>query len=140
MHLLILNGPNLNLLGEREPELYGTVTLQELLSELQRHYSMVNFTHVQSNYEGKLVDELQKWKEYDGVLFNPGAFSHYSWALVDALRMVKIPVVEVHFTNLAKREDRPRSLMTPYVQGIISGFGAQSYRLAVEWFLLQKGK
>lgn len=136
MHrVLVLNGPNLNLLGEREPELYGSSTLadiEESLSSLAAEKDM-QVAFYQSNHEGDLVDQLQAARdEHDAVIFNPGAHTHYSYALHDAVRACGLPVIEVHLTNLSAREEfRTKSVIASACVGQISGFGPTSYMLAL---------
>lgn len=133
MRLLFLNGPNLNLLGKREPDVYGSTTLAEInqrLQELAKAYQ-VEISFFQSNHEGILIDVLQEkgWSgEVDCIIFNPGAFAHYSYALRDAVASIPIPVIEVHLSNIYQREQfRHHSVIAPVCQGQISGFGAGSY-------------
>ncbi|MDR2947380.1 MAG: type II 3-dehydroquinate dehydratase [Candidatus Adiutrix sp.] len=138
MKLLIINGPNLNLLGLREPGLYGSETLDGInarLAEQAAGYGIA-LDFFQSNHEGELVDALQKaGRECDGVILNAAAYTHTSVALRDAALAIGKPVVEVHLTNPAAREDfRHRSLLAGAATGSICGFGAQSYELALHWF------
>jgi len=137
--IAVINGPNLNLLGTREPEIYGTDTLDDILSNLaarakKEEYSLWTF---QSNSEGELVDAIQKAPaECDGIIINPGAFTHTSIALRDALQGAAIPVVEVHLSNIFAREEfRHHSHVSPVAEGVICGFGAHSYFLALEALL-----
>ncbi|WP_235355035.1 type II 3-dehydroquinate dehydratase [Aliterella atlantica] len=135
-NVLVLHGPNLNLLGQREPGIYGMVTLDEinrlLVAEGVKLQAKVH--HIQSNHEGALVDAVQEaGKEYQGILINPGAYTHTSIALRDAIAGVKIPTVEVHLSNIYQREAfRHHSYIAPVAIGQISGFGAESYRLGLE--------
>ncbi len=137
MRLIIINGPNLNLLGEREPEIYGKETLSDIHAALMRRFTDVDFTFFQSNHEGALIDAIQQArKEQDGIVINPGAFTHTSIALRDAVASIKIPVIEVHLSNIFVREDfRKHSYLTPVCAGLICGFGAAGYALAVEALL-----
>ncbi|HEY4612622.1 MAG TPA: type II 3-dehydroquinate dehydratase [Bacteroidota bacterium] len=138
MRLLVINGPNLNLLGKREPELYGTSTLDDIEKMLAKQFPDIKFEFYQSNSEGVLVDHLQKGMSgaFDGVILNAGAFTHYSYAIRDAVAALKIPVVEVHLSNVHAREEfRHRSVIAAVCKGVIAGFGAQSYQLAVRALL-----
>ncbi|MCC7430126.1 type II 3-dehydroquinate dehydratase [bacterium] len=138
MKLLILNGPNLNLLGEREPEIYGTDTLIDINYSLEDTYPEIEFTFLQSNSEGELINWIhQADSEQNGIIFNPAAYTHTSVALRDAISSVKIPCVEVHLSNLFKRTEpfRQISLTAGVCKGVVSGFGKFSYHLAVEYFL-----
>lgn len=131
MNILVLNGPNLNMLGIREPEIYGHQSYDDLVrycETLQSKYS-VTITVFQSNYEGELIDLLQQsMNVYDGVLFNPGAFTHYSYALHDAVKSITVPVVEVHLSDISKRESfRQVSVIRPACVGTIMGLGFKSY-------------
>lgn len=141
MKVLILNGPNLNLQGRREPELYGTRCFGAWLSELRAALPDIGIDHVQSNHEGALVDALQQAEgRYDGVVLNAGGYTHTSVALRDAVAAVEVPVVEVHITSpLAREEFRHRSLLAPVVRGSIMGFGLDSYRLGIEALRLAAG-
>ncbi len=136
MRLLILNGPNLNLLGEREPEVYGAATLADAMQEAEATARGLGFTvqHLQSNHEGVLIDAIHAARrEVRGIVINPGGFTHTSVALRDALAAVACPVVEIHISNPAARESfRRRSLIAPVATGVISGFGIAGYSLAVQ--------
>lgn len=134
MKIAIINGPNLNKVGEREPKIYGTETFQELLKNLEKTYPNVHFVYYQSNGEGALIDYLQAADEQvDGIVLNAGAYTHTSIAISDAVRGLQVPVIEVHMSNVFAREDyRHKSYLSPDVSGIIVGFGMQSYVLAVQ--------
>lgn len=134
MRILILNGPNLNLLGQREPGIYGSGTMEECVAALQQRYPDVEFCHYQSNVEGLLIDKIHEAATWaSGIVFNAGAYTHTSVALHDAIRAVAIPVVEVHISNVHSREEfRHHSLIAAACKGVICGFGFNSYRLAVE--------
>jgi 3-dehydroquinate dehydratase II len=136
--LLVLNGPNLNLFGRREPELYGAGSLDDLAEDLRDRFSGVAFTFVQSNHEGELIDALHRAAAdgTDGVVFNPGGFGHTSVALRDAIQAIDVPVVEVHITNVYAREPfRHQSLLAAVCAGQITGLGRMGYALAVEYLL-----
>jgi 3-dehydroquinate dehydratase-2 len=138
MHILVLNGPNLGMLGQREPELYGTETLADLESRLRKKFPKVQFTFFQSNHEGVLVDELNKAASgtIDGVVLNPGAYAYSSYAIRDAVAALKIPVVEVHITNVHAREEfRRRSLIAPVCRGVVTGLGRRGYDLAIQFLI-----
>ena len=138
MKILIINGPNLNLLGTREPQHYGTGTMDSVLDALKSQYPGVQFDYYQSNVEGFLIDRLHKTLEEpcDGVVLNAGAYTHTSVALRDAIAAIKVPVVEVHISNVHSREEfRHRSLISAVCKGVIYGFGLDSYRLGVEALL-----
>lgn len=137
MKLLILNGPNLNLQGRREKSVYGAETFEELVPRLRALYSAHTIDYAQSNIEGELIDALHKAEgEYDGVLFNAGGYTHTSVALRDAIGAIAVPVIEIHISNVAAREDfRHTSLIGATCVGTIAGFGLDSYRLGVEAFL-----
>ena len=134
--ILLLSGPNLNLLGEREPEVYGTDTLEDCVADA-REVATANgyeLVHTQSNHEGDLVEAVQQARgTSDAIVLNPGAFTHYSFALADALASYDGVTVELHLSNPASREEwRRRSVVAPYVTGTVAGFGRAGYRLAVE--------
>lgn len=138
MKILIINGPNLNLLGMREPQHYGTGTMDSVLDALKSQYPRVEFDYYQSNVEGFLIDRLHKTLEEscDGVVLNAGGYTHTSVALRDAIAAIKVPVVEVHISNVHSREEfRHRSLISAVCKGVICGFGLDSYRLGVEALL-----
>ena len=138
MKILIINGPNLNLLGTREPQHYGTGTMDSVLDALKSQYPDVQFDYYQSNVEGFLIDRLHKTLEQpcDGVVLNAGGYTHTSVALRDAIAAIKVPVVEVHISNVHSREEfRHRSLISAVCKGVICGFGLDSYRLGVEALL-----
>lgn len=138
MKILIINGPNLNLLGMREPQHYGTGTMDCVLDALKSQYPRVEFDYYQSNVEGFLIDRLHKTLEEpcDGVVLNAGGYTHTSVALRDAIAAIKVPVVEVHISNVHSREEfRHRSLISAVCKGVICGFGLDSYRLGVEALL-----
>ena len=136
MKILVINGPNLNLLGEREKEIYGEVSLKEIEGEMRKEAGgKAELIFFQSNHEGEIIDILHsKRKEVNGVIINPGALSHYSLALHDALKALPIPTLEVHLSNIFKR-GRTELVTTPASLGIISGFGKESYLLALKYFL-----
>ena len=136
--LLVLNGPNLNLLGTREPETYGSTTLDQLQNALASTFNTVSFTFFQSNHEGALIDALQATlgEKQDGIIFNPGAYTHTSVALRDAISGIKSPVLEVHISNIHAREAfRHTSLLAPVCVGQICGLGLSGYFAAVYYFL-----
>ncbi|MCI6485558.1 MAG: type II 3-dehydroquinate dehydratase [Bacteroidales bacterium] len=138
MKILIINGPNLNLLGTREPQHYGTGTMDSVLDALKSQYPRVEFDYYQSNVEGFLIDCLHKTlkEPCDGVVLNAGGYTHTSVALRDAIAAIKVPVVEVHISNVHSREEfRHRSLISAVCKGVICGFGLDSYRLGVEALL-----
>ncbi len=134
MDIWIINGPNLNLLGVREPEIYGHRGFEDYYEELKKGYPEDTLHYFQSNVEGELIDKLQEVGfSCDGIVLNAGAYTHTSVALADAIAALKAPVVEVHISNTAKREEfRHHSFITPVSKGVIAGFGLNSYRLAIE--------
>ncbi len=132
MEIAIINGPNLNLLGTREPGVYGSKGFEEYLEELKAAFPNVSFSYYQSNIEGELIDRLQATKA-DGIIFNAGGYTHTSVAIADAVAAISVPVVEVHISNVYAREDyRHESKMAKHCKGVIAGFGLNSYSLAVE--------
>ena len=137
MKLLILNGPNLNLQGRRDKEVYGAESFEEYIPRLRAQYPDVVIDYAQSNVEGELINALHKAEgEYDGVLFNAGGYTHTSVALRDAIDAISVPVIEIHISNVAAREEfRHTSLIGATCIGTIAGFGLDSYRLGVEAFL-----
>lgn len=140
MPILILHGPNLNLLGQRQLEIYGNVSFEIFLQKLQRKYKEIEFEYYQSNHEGDLIDKLHECGfTYDGIIFNAGAYAHTSLALADAISSIKTPVVELHISNVFAREEiRQKSYISSRCRGVISGFGYQGYELALQYFHMQK--
>lgn len=138
MKILIMNGPNLNLLGQREPSIYGTGTMETYVAELRKFYPEVELEYFQSNVEGLMIDRLQATLRdgTNGVVLNAGAYTHTSIALGDCIRSLACPVVEVHISNVYQREEyRHRSMISAACKGIIAGFGLNSYRLGIEALL-----
>jgi 3-dehydroquinate dehydratase-2 len=134
MDILIVNGPNLNLLGVREPSIYGSRGFESYLEELRRLYPDTNIEYYQSNHEGDIIDKLhEKGFSAHGIILNAGAYTHTSLAIADAISAIKSPVIEVHISNVHKRETvRHHSFIAPVCKGTICGFGLDSYRLALE--------
>ena len=134
--ILVLNGPNLNLLGSREPDVYGRTTLEEIVADLAVRAEKlgVGLRDRQSNVEGELIDALHDARHWaSGVVFNPGAFTHYSYAIRDAIAGIDLPVVETHLSNVHAREEfRHRSVLSAVCLGVVAGFGAASYTVALE--------
>lgn len=134
--ILVINGPNLNLLGEREPEVYGADTLTDIIDDLRSHASDlgVDLTHFQSNVEGELVTAVQEARhDVDGIILNAGAYTHYSTALRDAISAIDVPVVETHLSNVHSREAfRHESMLAPACLGVVTGFGRHSYFVALD--------
>ncbi len=137
MKIQIINGPNLNLLGHREPEVYGVQSFETYFKELEKQFQEHELSWFQSNHEGELIDEVHAClNRQDGIIVNAGAFTHTSIALADALRAVRLPYVEVHLSNIYARERfRRKSYLAKSAQGIITGFGLNSYRLGIEALL-----
>jgi len=137
MKIAILNGPNLNLLGKREPEVYGNKDFDQYFGQLQFLYPKINLTYFQSNVEGELINELQRVGfDVDGIILNASAYTHTSVGIGDAIKAISTPVIEVHISNTFAREDfRHTSFVTPNAKGLILGFGLDVYRLAIESFL-----
>lgn len=134
MKIMIINGPNLNLLGRREPEIYGSNSFETYLDELRKKMDNVEIDYYQSNIEGELINKMQEVGfTYDGIVLNAGAYTHTSIALQDCIRSLNAPVVEVHISNVHKREEfRHKSMISCACLGVICGFGLDSYRLAIE--------
>ena len=134
MRIQIINGPNINLLGKREPSIYGSVTFEDFLIELRANYPDVEISYYQSNTEGELIDKIQETGfDVDGIILNAGAYTHTSIALQDAIRAVTSPVVEEHISNVHARESfRHKSMIAAACKGVICGFGLKSYQLALE--------
>ena len=133
--ILIVNGPNLNLLGKREPEIYGEKTLKDIETECKKESkkNRIEVSFFQSNSEGEIIEKLQNSDNYDGIIINAGAFTHTSIAIHDALKVINIPKIEVHISNIYKREDfRKNSFISSVVDGIIAGFGTNVYLLAIK--------
>ena len=139
MKIQIINGPNINLLGKREPGIYGARSFEDYLVELKETYPQVEFEYYQSNVEGEMIDKIHEVGfDYDGIVLNAGAYTHTSIALQDAIRAVKTSVIEVHISNVHQREEfRHKSMISCACVGVICGFGLHSYRLAVEALLLK---
>lgn len=141
MKIAIINGPNLNLLGKREPGVYGNMSFEAYFEELKTAFPAVEFVYYQSNVEGELINEIQKLGfDYDGIILNPGGYTHTSVALGDAIAAIKAPVIEVHISNVHAREDfRKISHVSAKCRGTISGLGLIGYKLAVTWFTMTNG-
>lgn len=135
--LIIINGPNLNLLGKREPEIYGEQTFEDYLKILQSKYNEIKLDYFQSNIEGELIDKLQDVGfNYDGIILNAAAYTHTSVGIGDAVKAIETPVIEVHISNTFSREEfRHQSYISPNAKGVIIGFGLKSYDLAIESFI-----
>jgi 3-dehydroquinate dehydratase-2 len=139
MKIAIINGPNLNLLGKRETDIYGNMPFEKYLEQLRSKYPQLQLAYYQSNIEGELINEIQQLGfEYDGIVINPGGYTHTSVALGDAIAAIKTPVIEVHISNVHAREDfRKLSHVSGKSVGSIFGLGLQGYELAIQWFLMQ---
>ncbi|GAA4731687.1 type II 3-dehydroquinate dehydratase [Flavisolibacter ginsenosidimutans] len=137
MKIAIINGPNLNLLGKRETDIYGNKPFENYFDELKAKYPQVDFTYYQSNVEGELINEIQRIGfDFDGIIFNPGGYTHTSVAIGDAIAAVKAPVIEVHISNVHAREEfRKLSHVSGKSVGSIFGLGLKGYELALQWFL-----
>ncbi len=137
MQISIINGPNLNLLGKRETDVYGTVTFEEFLDTLRTKYANIEISYFQSNVEGELINELQRvGYSCDGIVFNPAGYTHTSVAIGDAIAAIKAPVVEVHISNVHAREDfRKISHVSAKAAGSIFGLGLKGYELAIDWLI-----
>jgi 3-dehydroquinate dehydratase-2 len=137
MKLIIINGPNLNLLGKREPEIYGSKTFDAIFKNLQGKYQHIELSYFQSNIEGELIDKLHEVGfDYDGIILNAAAYTHTSVGIGDAVKGIETPVVEVHISNVHAREEfRHLSFIAPNAKGVILGFGIKGYELAIQSFL-----
>ncbi len=137
MKLIIINGPNLNLLGKREPEIYGANSFDDYFESLQHKYSTIDFSYFQSNIEGEIIDKLHEVGfNYDGIILNAAAYTHTSVGIGDAVKGIETPLVEVHISNVHAREEfRHQSFIAVNAKGVIVGFGLKSYELAVQSFL-----
>ena len=137
MQIIIINGPNLNLLGKREPEVYGNEMFEDYFKKLSNEFPSLTLDYYQSNIEGELIDKLQEVGfDYDGIILNAAAYTHTSIGIGDAVKAIKTPVIEVHISNTFSRETfRHQSFISPNAKGIIIGFGLESYRLAIRSFL-----
>ena len=137
MNLIIINGPNLNLLGKREPEVYGNESFESYLDLLKNKFPAIVLSYYQSNIEGELINKIQEVGfSYDGIILNAGAYTHTSIGIADAIKAITTPVIEVHISNTFSRESfRHQSYISPNVKGVIIGFGLQSYTLALQSFL-----
>ncbi len=134
---MIINGPNLNLLGKRETDIYGDLTFEDFFENLKNKYDWITIEHFQSNIEGELIDKIQQVGfSYDGIILNAAAYTHTSVGIRDAVSAITTPVIEVHISNTSSREEfRHESFITPVARGLIMGFGLQSYELAVQSFI-----
>lgn len=131
----IINGPNLNLLGQREVSIYGTETFEDYLAKLKKKFPEINISYFQSNVEGEIVTQIQKDSNKDGIIINAGAYTHTSIAIADAISAIKTPVIEVHISNILAREEyRHKSFLSPVCQGSLFGFGLKGYELALYVF------
>ncbi|WP_298500476.1 type II 3-dehydroquinate dehydratase [uncultured Algibacter sp.] len=135
--LIIINGPNLNLLGKREPNIYGSLSFTDFLEKVKEKYPEVDIDYYQSNIEGELIDKLHEVGfSYDGIILNAAAYTHTSVGIGDAIKAIETPVVEVHISNTFNREEfRHQSFISPNARGVILGFGLQSYELAIQSFI-----
>jgi 3-dehydroquinate dehydratase-2 len=133
--ILIINGPNLNLLGTRQPQIYGEITFDDVLADLRNKFPNTKIDYLQSNHEGQIIDALQQ-SSHNGIVINAGGFTHTSVAIRDAISAIEVPVVEVHISNISARESfRHESLLSSVCQGVIFGFGVKGYELAVGYFV-----
>jgi len=136
MKLIIINGPNLNLLGKREPEIYGSKTFEDYFRDLKLQFNKVELSYFQSNIEGEIIDKLHEVGfNYDGIILNAAAYTHTSVGIGDAIKGIEVPVVEVHISNIHAREDfRQHSYISPNAKGVLFGFGLKGYNLAIQSF------
>lgn len=131
MKILILNGPNLNLLGTREPEIYGNISMENFLESLTKEFPQHEIQYYQSNVEGEIINRIQE-ADFEALIINPGAFTHYSYAIADCLKNISKPKVEVHISNIYKREEfRQKSVTAANTDAVLSGFGLNGYKLAI---------
>lgn len=139
MKIAIINGPNLNLLGKRETDIYGNISFEQFLDSIKKKYANIEISYFQSNVEGELINELQRVGfDHDGIIFNPGGYTHTSVAIGDAVAAIKTPVIEVHISNVHAREEfRKISHVSGKAAGSIIGLGLKGYELAIEWFIAQ---
>ncbi|QHN65008.1 type II 3-dehydroquinate dehydratase [Bergeyella cardium] len=138
MKILIANGANLNLLGKREPEIYGSTTMEDYLAQLKDEFPQHEILYFQSNVEGELINRLQS-EDFDALVINAGAFTHYSYAIADCLKNISKPKVEVHISNIYQREEfRQKSVTAAYTDALLSGFGLRGYSLAVEYLVAER--
>ena len=137
MKLIIINGPNLNLLGKREPAIYGSESFEGFMEQLKSQFSSIDLEYYQSNIEGELIDKLHEVGfDYDGIVLNAGAYTHTSIGIGDAVKAIETPVVELHISNVHSREDfRHKSFIAANAKGVIFGFGLKGYQLAIQSFL-----
>ncbi|APD06420.1 3-dehydroquinate dehydratase [Flavobacteriaceae bacterium UJ101] len=137
MKVIIINGPNLNLLGKREPEIYGNQTFEDYFKELKSIFPLINLVYFQSNHEGLLIDKIQEVGfDYDAIILNAAAYTHTSIALHDCIKAITTPVIEVHISNIEQREDfRKHSYITPVAQKLIMGHGLKGYEIALQWLV-----
>lgn len=134
MKILILNGPNLNLLGTREPEIYGNISMENVFEDLKKRFPQHELIYYQSNIEGEIINRLQE-NNFEALVINPGAFTHYSYAIADCLKNISHPKIEVHISNIYQREEfRQKSVTAVNADGILSGFGIKGYHLAISSF------
>ncbi|MGM5470391.1 type II 3-dehydroquinate dehydratase [Flavobacteriaceae bacterium LMO-SS05] len=135
--IIIINGPNINLLGKREPAIYGSLSFTDFLEAVKKKYPQLQIDHYQSNVEGELIDKIQEVGfNYDGIILNAAAYTHTSIGIGDAVKAIETPVVEVHISNTFSREEfRHQSFISPNAKGVILGFGLQSYELAIQSFI-----
>ena len=134
MKILILNGPNLNLLGTREPKIYGNISMENVFEDLKKSFPQHELSYYQSNIEGEIINRLQE-NNFEALVINPGAFTHYSYAIADCLKNISQPKIEVHISNIYKREEfRQKSVTAANTDGVLSGFGLKGYELAIMSF------
>ena len=137
MNIIIINGPNLNLLGKREPHIYGNISFEKYIKTIEKKYEQINIEYFQSNIEGKLIEKIHEVGfSYDGIILNAAAYTHTSVGIGDAIKAIQTPVIEVHISNIYQREEfRHHSYVAPNASGVIAGFGMKSYELALLSFI-----